>query len=368
VGACCTGDEDGTCTNDVTQRDCNGIAPECNPSSHYIGKNCTQVSCPPAKYPCCYDNGTQITCAQKTLTECAQLGGGRSGECDESCNGNTCSGFGACCLPNGTCYAEFSNLCAIANGTHYPGQSCNQITCVQPPPPTGSACCIVISQPGCSGSPPINITLCESDLTVEECNARYAIETIQVQCDTNNDGQVDQTFDLTKTTYPTYSDLGSCSGSACDFCYTLGAGAYGADCLKGCCDEFDNLNCLHPLDCQLPSIVRANCTDGCGTGGPSTLIEDTSPTCSFCCGCVDGRVRDCCYEKDTDGRFVCDEQINSVQYKGVCEANTAHGKFCDSSQQIPVCAWIENNQLNLSNHRCTTLTDCEGTYNGTTNT
>jgi len=326
-GACCTGDEFGNCENNITKRTCAGYVPQCNPSSHYIGKNCTQVSCPPVKYPCCYDNGSQITCAQKTINECNNLGGRRSGECDESCNGNTCDGFGACCPSDGSaCYAEYSNLCAADGGTPYPGQSCAQVNCDIS---TETSCCIktIYSSDFCATDLngnfyPIVVSNCVENLSESECLANIQARRFYAETD----------------------------------CYSIDDLADGVPSNEVPGDIFIEVQATFYNN-------SSSCNDEC-----LGLSPITTPSCSYCCGCVDGRVRNCCYEKDIDGRFVCDEQINSVEYKGICQANTAHGKFCDSTQQIPVCAWIENNELNISNHRCTTLTDCEGTYNGTTNT
>ena len=363
TGSCCEGDDLATCTDGVRKSACANTGAPCNPPKHTIGKSCSQVSCPLAKYPCCSNSGGTISCSQRTLDECAAVGGVRSGECTDSCTSGTCGNYGACCFPDGNCYEEFANLCENAGGTPTIGQSCNQINCQ----PAGSfSCCTYTYTPGCSGDASSSVT-CSNVSSENECPPDIISIPITIQCDEDGDGVFEEkTVDKIVTKY--FNSGSPCVGNDCDACSTAAPPA--SECFVQCCFDGVPGGCVYETQClNAGGLPSGPCDGDCGTSGPGTggglLTSSTSSTCSYCCGCVDGRVRDCCYEK-VDGRFVCDAEINSSQNKGICEANQSHGSYCDTTQEIPVCAWVENNQTQYSNHRCVTLTDCEGTYTGTT--
>jgi len=355
LGSCCEGDDQATCTNNVRKSACVNTGQPCNPPKHSIGNTCSPTTCPLPKYPCCHDT----SCSQRTLDECTAIGGQRSGECTESCDDSTCANYGACCL-NETCYQEFANLCENAGGTSYPGKNCAQVNCQ----PAGSySCCTHISTPGCTGDVNSTVT-CTNVSSPNECPPDPTYEQITIQCDSDNDGIPDIDLEVNVTTQKYFSEA-PCTGSDCDACSSSAPPA--SECLVQCCYDGTPGGCVYATAClNAGGLPSGPCDNDCGTSGPDALTSLTSSTCSYCCGCVDGRVRDCCYEK-VDGRFVCDAEINSSQNKGICEANTSYGSYCDTTQEIPVCAWVENNQTQYSNHRCVTLTDCEGTYTGTTN-
>jgi len=391
-GSCCQGDANGTCTDNVLQSNCTGTGVCGNKIFRYYGNitsttspnNCTNSPCPGALGACCSISRTSIpavaTCTNNVKqSDCVtdSLAYRYWNGCGTLCTSVNCNAnFGACCKEDGSCQMTTKSICdidptAIFNG----GKSCDDQPCYQA---TYFACILNVREtcPGTSGNPTSTSTL----LCVDVPSSTPTLDDLGIPPDAEDFGGSGTNWRKqigTCNGAPIYEywsvnapGEGSCQGGAaggtsnlglCVTCQEAFGLSYpqttncgqGACCIGGVCqDSLIAYECIYAGGTPYP---LQNCsTITCPTG----FASDLEGSCNYCCGCIDGVVRDCCYRTDENGAQVCSSQINDTSYKGVCNANTAYGSYCDTSLEIPQCVWYDDGSPVYSNRSCSNIGDC----------